>query len=40
LGIAAMHERAYLLHGDLDITSEPGHGALVVAWVPLSESKP
>ena len=35
LGLASMRERVRLLHGKLDITSQPNAGTTIVAWVPL-----
>jgi signal transduction histidine kinase/ABC-type uncharacterized transport system substrate-binding protein len=37
LGLASMQQRIYQLGGDLDIDSEPGHGTMVLAWVPGKE---
>ena len=34
LGLASMRERVQLASGTLDVESSPGHGTLVVAWVP------
>ena len=34
LGLASMRERVQLVHGTLDIETEPGHGTAIVAWVP------
>jgi signal transduction histidine kinase len=34
-GLANMHTRARKVGGDLEITSEPGKGTTVLAWVPL-----
>jgi signal transduction histidine kinase len=30
-----MRERAHLLNGDLEITSRPGRGTSVTAWIPV-----
>ncbi len=37
LGLASMKERVGLVEGELHVESEPGHGATVVARVPLKE---
>jgi signal transduction histidine kinase len=37
LGLASMQQRIYQLGGELDIDSEPGHGTMVLAWVPAKE---
>jgi signal transduction histidine kinase len=37
LGLASMQQRIYHLGGELDIDSEPGHGTMVLAWVPAKE---
>ena len=37
LGLASMRQRIYHLGGELDIDSEPGHGTMVLAWVPARE---
>jgi signal transduction histidine kinase len=37
LGLASMQQRIYPLGGELDIDSEPGHGTMVLAWVPAKE---
>jgi signal transduction histidine kinase len=37
LGHASMRQRMQLLHGELEIDSEPGHGTTVLAWAPLSK---
>ncbi|MEN3306979.1 MAG: hypothetical protein V7603_3181 [Micromonosporaceae bacterium] len=34
-GLISMAERAHLLHGLLEVTSEPGKGTTVMLWVPL-----
>jgi signal transduction histidine kinase len=34
LGLTSMQQRIYPLGGELDIDSEPGHGTMVLAWVP------
>lgn len=38
LGHASMRERIGLLGGELDIDSSPGHGTVVMAWIPLKEN--
>lgn len=38
LGLVSMRERVRLVGGRLEITSRPGHGTTVVAWVPLREA--
>ncbi len=37
LGHAGMQQRVSLLGGRINIRSSPGHGATIVAWVPLGE---
>ena len=37
LGHASMRQRAFLLGGSVEITSSPGRGTTIVAWVPLRE---
>ena len=37
LGLASMQQRIYQLGGELDVDSEPGHGTMVLAWVPAKE---
>ena len=37
LGLAGLRERAYLLQGSVQVTSEPGHGSRVEARIPLPE---
>jgi signal transduction histidine kinase len=37
LGLASMQQRIYRLGGELDIDSTPGHGTIVLAWVPTTE---
>jgi signal transduction histidine kinase len=37
LGHASMRQRVFLLGGSLDIDSRPGHGTVILAWVPLKE---
>ena len=39
LGLASMRQRIDLLHGLLDIESDPGHGTTILAWVPLKEDR-
>lgn len=39
LGLASMQQRIYLLGGELDIESSPGHGTIVLAWVPAREER-
>jgi signal transduction histidine kinase len=34
-GLANMHTRAHKVGGDVEVTSEPGKGTTVLAWVPL-----
>jgi signal transduction histidine kinase len=34
LGLVSMRERLRLVNGTLDIDSAPGHGTVIVAWVP------
>jgi two-component system, NarL family, sensor histidine kinase DevS len=36
-GLSNMHTRAHKVGGDVEITSEPGQGTTVLAWVPLCE---
>ncbi len=36
-GLANMHTRAHKMGGDIEITSEPGKGTSVLAWIPLSQ---
>ncbi len=36
-GLSNMHTRAHKVGGDVEITSEPGEGTTVLAWVPLHE---
>ncbi len=36
LGLASMHERARLVHGDLRVESQPGQGTMIQVRVPLS----
>jgi len=38
LGHAGMRQRVHLLGGSLKIDSSPGHGTIIMAWVPLRES--
>lgn len=38
LGLAGMHERATLLGGSLEVSSTPGRGTVVEAWLPLAPS--
>jgi signal transduction histidine kinase len=35
-GLAGMNERVRIHHGTLDITSSPGHGTTIRAWLPLA----
>ena len=37
LGLASMRQRAFLVGGKVDITSSPGRGTTITAWVPLRE---
>lgn len=37
LGLASMQQRIYRLGGELDVDSTPGHGTMVLAWVPARE---
>jgi signal transduction histidine kinase len=39
LGLASMQQRIYLLGGELSVESSPGHGTMVLAWVPLKEEQ-
>jgi signal transduction histidine kinase len=39
LGLASMRQRIDLLHGLLDIESDPSHGTTILAWVPLRETR-
>jgi signal transduction histidine kinase len=39
LGHASMRQRAFLLGGRVDIDSRPGHGTVILAWVPLREER-
>lgn len=39
LGLASMRQRIYLVGGELDIDSSPGHGTIVLAWVPVREER-
>ncbi len=34
-GLANMHTRAHKMGGDVEVTSEPGKGTSVLAWIPL-----
>jgi two-component system, NarL family, sensor histidine kinase DevS len=36
-GLSNMHTRAHKVGGDVEITSEPGQGTTVLAWVPMCE---
>ncbi len=36
-GLSNMHVRARKVRGDVEITSAPGEGATVLAWVPRRE---
>jgi two-component system, NarL family, sensor histidine kinase DevS len=36
-GLSNMHTRAHKVGGDVEITSEPGQGTTVLAWVPVCE---
>lgn len=38
LGLAGMHERAVLLDGTLDISTEPGKGTTVTVSIPMPET--
>ena len=38
IGLIGMHERFELLGGWIDIQSDPGHGAIVVGFVPVKSS--
>jgi PAS domain S-box-containing protein len=40
LGLYGMRERAELLGGTLTVSSVPGHGTRVTAYIPLTESEP
>jgi signal transduction histidine kinase len=37
-GLSNMHTRAHKVGGDVEITSEPGEGTTVLAWVPMREA--
>ncbi len=37
-GLSNMHTRAHKVGGDVEITSEPGEGTTVLAWVPMHEA--
>ena len=37
-GLANMHTRAHKVGGDVEITSEPGEGTTVLAWVPMHQA--
>ena len=39
LGVASMQQRIYLVGGELDVESAPGHGTIVLAWVPSREER-
>jgi signal transduction histidine kinase len=39
-GLSNMHTRARKVGGDVEITSEPGIGTTVLAWVPVRRSEP
>ena len=39
LGLASMQQRIYLLGGELNVESNPGHGTMVLAWVPSMEEQ-
>jgi signal transduction histidine kinase len=39
LGHASMRQRAFLLGGRVGIDSRPGHGTVILAWVPLREER-
>jgi signal transduction histidine kinase len=39
LGLASMQQRIYLLGGELNVESSPGHGTMVLAWVPSKEEQ-
>lgn len=39
LGLASMQQRIYLVGGELDVDSTPGHGTIVLAWVPAREER-
>ncbi len=38
-GLANMHTRAQKMGGDIEITSEPGKGTSVMAWIPLNQDE-
>jgi signal transduction histidine kinase len=38
-GLSNMETRAHNAGGDVDITSEPGKGTTIMAWVPFSHKK-
>ena len=37
-GLSNMHTRAHKVGGDVEITSEPGEGTTVLAWVPMHQA--
>lgn len=37
-GLSNMHTRAHKVGGDVEISSEPGEGTTVLAWIPLREA--
>jgi two-component system sensor histidine kinase NreB len=39
MGLASMRERAWLVHGDIVIRSEPGQGTAIEVRVPLGEPR-
>jgi signal transduction histidine kinase len=39
LGLASMQERIRLVGGEFDVESTPGHGTILLAWVPLKEER-
>lgn len=38
LGLASMQERAYIIHGDFSLQSQPGQGTVLEVLVPLPRS--
>jgi PAS domain S-box-containing protein len=40
MGLASMRERAWLVHGDIVVRSQPGRGTAIEVRVPLAEERP